>query len=152
MLGDKIRIRLKAYDARVLDQSTGEILNDSRYRKVDISGDVIAYENCCRGEQAVRILRAGANGYGLEATLPYAGPSNWLSVVPDVVLLADQRKKAWSTFVRKDGIWTAGADIAAPDAVAGEFRQQPIASADRLAVKGDGAIWVLTISPAPAPK
>ena len=26
MLGDKIRIRLKAYDARVLDQSTGEIV------------------------------------------------------------------------------------------------------------------------------
>ena len=27
MLGDKIRIRLKAYDARVLDQSTGEIVS-----------------------------------------------------------------------------------------------------------------------------
>ena len=30
MLGDKIRIRLKAYDARVLDQSTGEIVETAK--------------------------------------------------------------------------------------------------------------------------
>ena len=30
MVGDKIRIRLKAYDARVLDQSTGEIVETAK--------------------------------------------------------------------------------------------------------------------------
>ena len=40
MLGDKIRIRLKAYDARVLDQSTGEIVETAKRTGADVSGPI----------------------------------------------------------------------------------------------------------------
>ena len=40
MLGDKIRIRLKAYDARVLDQSTGEIVETAKRTGATVRGPV----------------------------------------------------------------------------------------------------------------
>ena len=40
MLGDKIRIRLKAYDARVLDQSTGEIVETAKRTGAVVKGPV----------------------------------------------------------------------------------------------------------------
>jgi small subunit ribosomal protein S10 len=38
--GDKIRIRLKAYDARVLDQSTAEIVNTARSTGARLAGPI----------------------------------------------------------------------------------------------------------------
>ena len=38
--GDKIRIRLKAYDARVLDQSTAEIVNTARHTGARLAGPI----------------------------------------------------------------------------------------------------------------
>jgi small subunit ribosomal protein S10 len=38
--GDKIRIRLKAYDARVLDQSTAEIVNTARNTGARLAGPI----------------------------------------------------------------------------------------------------------------
>jgi small subunit ribosomal protein S10 len=38
--GDKIRIRLKAYDARVLDQSTAEIVNTARGTGARLAGPI----------------------------------------------------------------------------------------------------------------
>ena len=40
MLGDKIRIRLKAYDARVLDQSTGEIVETAKRTGAQVRGPI----------------------------------------------------------------------------------------------------------------
>ena len=40
MLGDKIRIRLKAYDARVLDQSTGEIVETAKRTGARVAGPI----------------------------------------------------------------------------------------------------------------
>ena len=40
MLGDKIRIRLKAYDARVLDQSTGEIVDTASRTGARLAGPI----------------------------------------------------------------------------------------------------------------
>ncbi len=40
MLGDKIRIRLKAYDARVLDQSTGEIVETAKRTGARLAGPI----------------------------------------------------------------------------------------------------------------
>src|SRR4029079_16331123 len=41
MLSDKIRIRLKAYDARVLDQSTGEIVETAKRTGARLAGPVL---------------------------------------------------------------------------------------------------------------
>ena len=38
--GDKIRIRLKAYDSRVLDQSTAEIVNTARNTGARLAGPI----------------------------------------------------------------------------------------------------------------
>jgi small subunit ribosomal protein S10 len=38
--GDKIRIRLKAYDARVLDQSTAEIVNTAKSTGARLAGPI----------------------------------------------------------------------------------------------------------------
>jgi small subunit ribosomal protein S10 len=38
--GDKIRIRLKAYDARVLDQSTAEIVNTAKNTGARLAGPI----------------------------------------------------------------------------------------------------------------
>ena len=40
MLGDKIRIRLKAYAARVLDQSTGEIVETAKRTGARLAGPI----------------------------------------------------------------------------------------------------------------
>ena len=40
MLGDKIRIRLKAYDYRVLDQSTGEIVETAKRTGARLAGPI----------------------------------------------------------------------------------------------------------------
>ena len=40
MFSDKIRIRLKAYDARILDQSTGEIVNTARRTGAEVRGPI----------------------------------------------------------------------------------------------------------------
>ena len=40
MLGQKIRIRLKAYDYRILDQSTGEIVDTARRTGAQIAGPI----------------------------------------------------------------------------------------------------------------
>ena len=40
MLGDKIRIRSKAYDARVLDQSTGEIVETAKRTGARLAGPI----------------------------------------------------------------------------------------------------------------
>ena len=37
---DKIRIRLKAYDARILDQSTGEIVDTAKRTGASVAGPV----------------------------------------------------------------------------------------------------------------
>ena len=40
MLQDKIRIRLKAYDHRVLDQSAGEIVNTAKRTGAQVAGPI----------------------------------------------------------------------------------------------------------------
>ena len=40
MFSDKIRIRLKAYDYRVLDQSTGEIVDTARRTGARLAGPI----------------------------------------------------------------------------------------------------------------
>src|SRR5688572_5501255 len=40
MLGDKIRIRLKAYDAKVLDQSAGEIVETAKRTGAKVAGPI----------------------------------------------------------------------------------------------------------------
>ena len=40
MVGQRIRIRLKAYDYRVLDQSTGEIVDTARRTGAQIAGPI----------------------------------------------------------------------------------------------------------------
>jgi len=40
MVGQRIRIRLKAYDYRVLDQSTGEIVDTARRTGAEIAGPI----------------------------------------------------------------------------------------------------------------
>ena len=40
MVGDKIRIRLKAYDARLLDQSTGEIVDTAKRTGARVAGPI----------------------------------------------------------------------------------------------------------------
>ena len=40
MFSDKIRIRLKAYDARILDQSTGEIVDTAKRTGASVAGPV----------------------------------------------------------------------------------------------------------------
>ena len=40
MVKDKIRIRLKAYDSRVLDQSTGEIVETARRTGARLAGPI----------------------------------------------------------------------------------------------------------------
>ena len=40
MVGDKIRIRLKAYDARLLDQSTGEIVDTAKRTGARLAGPI----------------------------------------------------------------------------------------------------------------
>ena len=40
MLNEKIRIRLKAYDYRILDQSTGEIVNTARRTGARVRGPI----------------------------------------------------------------------------------------------------------------
>ena len=40
MFSDKIRIRLKAYDYRVLDQSTGEIVETARRTGAQLAGPI----------------------------------------------------------------------------------------------------------------
>ena len=40
MVKDKIRIRLKAYDFRLLDQSTAEIVDTSKRTGADVSGPI----------------------------------------------------------------------------------------------------------------
>ena len=53
MLNEKIRIRLKAYDSRVLDQSATEIVDTAKHRRA-----------CCRTDSAsdrhqqIRVLRS----------------------------------------------------------------------------------------------
>src|SRR5579863_9202131 len=40
MVGQRIRIRLKAYDYRVLDQSTGEIVDTAKRTGAEIAGPI----------------------------------------------------------------------------------------------------------------
>ena len=40
MFSDKIRIRLKAYDARILDQSTGEIVETAKRTGARLAGPI----------------------------------------------------------------------------------------------------------------
>jgi len=40
MFSDKIRIRLKAYDSRILDQSTGEIVDTARRTGARLAGPI----------------------------------------------------------------------------------------------------------------
>ena len=40
MVGQRIRIRLKAYDYRVLDQSTGEIVDTARRTGAQVAGPI----------------------------------------------------------------------------------------------------------------
>ena len=40
MFSDKIRIRLKAYDARILDQSTGEIVETAKRTGAQLAGPI----------------------------------------------------------------------------------------------------------------
>ena len=40
MFSDKIRIRLKAYDARILDQSTGEIVDTAKRTGARVAGPI----------------------------------------------------------------------------------------------------------------
>ena len=40
MFSDKIRIRLKAYDARILDQSTGEIVDTAKRTGARVRGPI----------------------------------------------------------------------------------------------------------------
>ena len=40
MFSDKIRIRLKAYDARILDQSTGEIVDTAKRTGARLAGPI----------------------------------------------------------------------------------------------------------------
>ena len=40
MFSDKIRIRLKAYDSRILDQSTGEIVDTAKRTGANVAGPV----------------------------------------------------------------------------------------------------------------
>ena len=40
MFSDKIRIRLKAYDARILDQSTGEIVETAKRTGAQVRGPI----------------------------------------------------------------------------------------------------------------
>ena len=40
MFSDKIRIRLKAYDSRILDQSTGEIVETAKRTGARLSGPI----------------------------------------------------------------------------------------------------------------
>src|SRR3954465_13519379 len=50
MVGQRIRIRLKAYDYRVLDQSTGEIVETARRTGAQVAGPIplptIKNKNC----------------------------------------------------------------------------------------------------------
>ena len=134
------------------DATTGEVQHEGWYRKVDLSGDILAHEDCCLNEKQVVLLGQNASGYGHVATFPVPAASNGLAAVPGVVLLADRSRKGWRTFVEQDGTWRAGVDIAAPAGVAGDFTVEPVAAADRVALKGGGRVWVLTVSPDPAPK
>ena len=40
MFSDKIRIRLKAYDSRILDQSTGEIVDTAKRTGANVAGPI----------------------------------------------------------------------------------------------------------------
>ena len=40
MFSDKIRIRLKAYDSRILDQSTGEIVDTAKRTGAQLAGPI----------------------------------------------------------------------------------------------------------------
>ena len=40
MFSDKIRIRLKAYDSRILDQSTGEIVETAKRTGARLAGPI----------------------------------------------------------------------------------------------------------------
>lgn len=115
------------------------------FRKVDLSGDVLAYESCCSSDTRLHIRRFDGITYRPEATFPATEQSESVVVLPGVVLVADADEGLWRTYAHHEGQWRRSSNLRAPDAVAGQFAVPPVAVGDKLAVKGDGVIHVLTI-------
>ena len=118
---------------------------DGTFRRVDLAGELLAFESCCANEQRIGVARDTGSGYVAEAAIPVEGPSDWLAVLPDAVLAADSGLGAFRTYTRRDGRWQRSADIAAPDAVAATFDPQPQATQQRVALRGDERLWIMTI-------
>lgn len=116
-----------------------------QFRKVDLSGDLLAYENCCGVDRKLRIRRFDGSTYQQEAWFPLAAPAAEVSVMPDVVLVGDPSIGGWQTYAFSGGSWQRGTNLAAPDAVAASFTTPPVAVGNKIAVRGNGVIHVLTI-------
>lgn len=121
------------------------VLVTDLYRTVDLSGDLLAYESCCASDQRLHIRRFDGVSYQPEATFDLTEQATWISVLPDLILVADAGDGVWHTFNRHDGEWTRSNDVPAPDPVAGGFATAPVAVGDRIAVRGDNVIHVLTL-------
>lgn len=122
-----------------------EPLHEGYYRNVDLSGDLLAYENCCSTESQLHIMRDSGAGYVEEATFPLADESAAISTVPGAVLVADRDFGGWHTYIDGANGWQHSSNLVAPDAVAGQFAQPPVAVGNELAVRGNGVLHVLTV-------
>ncbi|NLD77236.1 MAG: hypothetical protein GX643_11275 [Acidimicrobiales bacterium] len=120
-------------------------LTTDLFRKVDISGDLLAYESCCSSDDRLHIRRFDGTTYQPEATFPLDEQSESVVALPGLVMVADPDEGEWHTYAFHDGEWKRSSDLPAPDHVAGQFEVPPVAVGDRVAVAGDGVIHILTV-------
>lgn len=134
-----------ALDERVPVAADDGTITEERYRKVDLAGDVLAFDHCCATVRRLHIRTFDGSTYVEAATFPLDGYARWLTALPGVVLLADVDEGVWHAYAAHEDGWRQTNDVPAPDAVAGQFATEPVAVGDRLAVRGDGVVHVLTL-------
>ena len=122
------------------------------FTNVGIYGDVLAYENCCEydhgeccaSESKIHVRRYDGTTYVPEASFDVTERSAGIKVLAnDVILVADGSEEVWHTYARQDGTWQHSTDLAPPDGVA--FVSRPAVAGNRIALRGDEAIHVLTV-------
>lgn len=126
------------------EDQTGEPTVTGIFGKVDLSGDVLAYEGRSGTDRVLTIRRYNGTTYQQEATFPLTFAPASVSVLPGAVLVADPVVGAWHVYAYWEGAWQQSSDLAAPEP-ATAFGVPPVAVGNKVAVRGNGVIRVLTV-------
>lgn len=115
------------------------------FRKVDLSGDLLAYESCCTSDDRLHVRRYDGTTYQPEVTFDVTEQSAAVAVLANgAVLVADAADGVWHVYAQDgEGTWGNSTDLTLPAGTS--FATAPVTVGNKVATRGANVINVVTI-------